>query len=205
MANNKFKNMSSNDRLNRIDELGEQADELQKKNLALQRTQTKKSEKLKEQQFEEKIKLEDQQAHGSLGDTVEDLGIQAGQALGLSPNTTTDYVMGAQDAVVNLFSSNEAIVEYYKNYDANRAKEEQKVNAVYSRELSQDQQKENMKLSEKQSAQTYKENKKSTYNAIAQNKVNRVQQAALRSQKAMNELGVIDALSGTFGDMFTID
>ena len=173
------------------------------KELDNQRKDEVELERFKRQQQDEQNRLADQQAHGSLGDTVEDFGIQLGQDLGLSPNTTTDYVMGAKDAAVNLFSSNEAIVEYYKNYDANRAKEEQKVNAVYSRELSQEQAEENLELNEEKSKKKYKSDRKNIKNGDNNNTIS-AEQAAARYQKACM-LDLPEALSGMLGDGYSID
>lgn len=182
------------------------ADKMKRKSLKEldhQRKDEVKLERFKRQQQDEQNRLADQQAHGTIADTVEDLGIQAGQALGLSPNTTTDYVMGAKDAAVNLFSSNEAIVEYYKNYDANRAKEEQKVNAVYSRELSQEHAAENLELNEEKSKKKYKNDRKNIKNGDNNNTIS-AEQAAARYQKAAM-LDLPEALSGMLGDGYSID
>lgn len=164
---------------------------------------TKKAEKLKRQQQNEKNKLEDQQAHGSLGDTVEDLGIQLGQDLGLSLKTTTGFVMGVQDAAVNLFSSNKDIVEYYKNYDANREKMQQQVNSVYSREFTQNRANEELKEKEKESKENYKEKKEKIKNGD-NNGIISAEQAADRYQKACM-IDLPEVLSGVINDGYSID
>ena len=172
------------------------------------KTQTYQNNKAKLQrtQTEEQNRLADQQAHGTIADTVEDLGIQAGQALGLSPNTTTDYVMGAKDAAVNLFSSNEAIVEYYKNYDANRAKEEQKVNAVYSRELSQKQAAENNKLDMKEQKRLLKDAEKTVKDIKKDEKQgSKGSNETNYYNKAQSVLNAPESVMGTMADLFTLD
>lgn len=193
-----------------IDELQLEKLELQRKDLPVKRKQEEKNEKLSRQQAEEKEFLEDQQAHGSLGAELEDGAIAAGQNLGLSVKTTTGFAMGAQDAEMNLFASNEDIVEYYKNYSANREKKQQQVASVYSRELSQDQMDEKLTLSEKQAAKNYKMSKKEFDKTEAIEKKNIEQSKASakakeRAQKAENELGLSDIVSGIVKGEFTLD
>ena len=183
-------------------------DKLQRKSSKLQRSQEVANEKLTRQQFEEKSRLEDEQAHGSLGDELEDGAIAMGQTLGLSQKTTTGFAMGAQDAKVNLFSSNEAIVEYYKNYDANREKKQQQVASVYSREMGQEQTAEKLALSEKQSKQTYKQSKKEQKVSRKINEMSAAENAQARVNKANETLGldgITSDLANMAKDFFTLD
>ena len=190
-----------------LEDLQKESDTLQKDSLKLQRKQEVKNEKLTRQQFEEKSRLEDEQAHGSLSDELEDSAIVIGQKLGLSQKTTTGFAMGAQDAKVNLFSSNEDIVEYYKNYDANREKKQQQVASVYSRELSQEQTAEKLTLSEKQSKQTYKQSKKTLKNTTDTNEAERAaKKAGERADKADSVLGkVASGIKTKVEEYFTLD
>lgn len=173
-----------------------------------------KKAKLQRKQIKQKQFLEDQQAHGSIADTVEDMGIQLGQKLGLSQDTTTDYAMGAQDAKINLLSSNKDIVEYYKNYDANRAKKEQQVNAVYSRELSQEQVNKSNKMDAKEQERLlnnaeddYENRKKAEKDAErdAKKKAKEAQREARYYDKAKSVLNAPDDVTGTIADLFTLD
>lgn len=185
--------------------LREKSHDLQEDKLKLQRKQEVKNEKLTRQQTKESNFLEDQQAHGSLGDTIEDGAITMGQKLGLSEKTTTGFAMGAQDAKVDLFSSNEAIVEYYKNYNSHRKEKQQQVASVYSREQRQDQTEEKLKLSEKQSKATYKENKRELENSIKSDDVSaELQKAKNRADKAKSELNIPD-ISSTLKDWLTLE
>lgn len=203
----KGRNLETEKSLKKDEMYGLQKDstELQKKSLKLQRKQEEKNEKLSRQQAEEKEFLEDQQAHGSLGAELEDGAIAAGQNLGLSVKTTTGFAMGAQDAKMNLFASNEDIVEYYKNYSANREKKQQQVASVYSRELSQDQMDEKLTLSEKQAEATHKLAEKKLKNTSEIERINYTTQAKERVQKAKNELSLPDIVSGIVKSEFTLD
>lgn len=182
-----------------------------KRQLDSQKYENKKA-KLQRKQTKQKQFLEDQQAHGSIADTVEDMGIQLGQKLGLSQDTTTDYAMGAQDAKINLLSSNKDIVEYYKNYDANRAKKEQQVNAVYSRELSQEQVNKSNEMDKKEEKRLLK-NAKEDYKGTKKDEKKKGHSGSDSESKgksnlydkAKSVLNAPESVAGTMADLFTLD